>query len=151
MTDQELIVLLGRRISEQNSILQDLAVSLREIADHVKQFTMANNPGPNYRKSLAEFTRFDWSSIGAQVVKTDNNGVSAVEWNGRLFIRRSPNNKFDVAIWFSRCVGKDDAGGNRYEKLITFKNSADAEEISGKAQKQLNQEQHGTGSASNSN
>lgn len=135
MADEKLIILLGQRISEQNAILQDMAVSFREIERHVKQFAIASNPGPNYRKSLAEFPRFDWSEIGAEVIKRDATGVAAVEWNGRLFTRRSPNNKFDVAIWFSRCIGKDDAGGNRYEKLITFKDSGDAEEISGKAKK----------------
>lgn len=140
MTDQELIILLGQRIAEQNKILQELAAAVMEIAGCVKQFVMANNPGPNYRKSLKEFAHFDWSEIGATVVKRDSAGPASVEWNGKVFTRRSPNNKFDVAIWFSRCIGKDDAGNNRYEKLITFKDTADAEDISPKAQRIIESE-----------
>ncbi len=139
-TTDDLIILLGKRITEQNAILQDMALSLQQLMFHVKQFAISSNPGPNYRKNLAEFRNFDWSQIGAEIVKSDADGVSAVEWNGRLFTRRSPSNKFDTAIWFSRCVGKDDAGNNRYEKLITFKNNGDAEELSGKARKLITEE-----------
>lgn len=132
---EKLIILLGQRIAEQNAILQDAAISLHQIAWHAKQFAVAANPGPNYRKPLADYKGFDWSLIGAEVVRRDDDGVAAVEWNGRLFTRRAPGNKFDAAIWFSRCIGKDDAGGNRYEKLITFKDSALAEEIAPKTRR----------------
>jgi hypothetical protein len=78
---------------------------------------------------------FDWSSIGAGVLKEDEDGVSSVEWNGQVFTRRSPNNRFDAAIWFSRCVGKDSDGNNRYVRLISFKVASDAEPIAAKAKK----------------
>jgi hypothetical protein len=59
---------------------------------------------------LSEYPTFDWPSIGATVLNRDDDGVTAVEWNGHVFTRRSPNNKFDVAVWFSRHLGQDSDG-----------------------------------------
>ena len=94
-------------------------VALERIASILEQATPVKVP--NYQRSLSEFATFDWESIGATVEKTDQYGAGIVVWRGYQFVRRSPSNKFDEAIWFSRCVGKDESGGNSYERLITFK------------------------------
>jgi multisubunit Na+/H+ antiporter MnhB subunit len=56
--------------------------------------------------------------------------VTLVEYRGKTYKRRSPENKFGAAIWFSRSVGKDEEGQNQYEKFITFKEMAPAEPLS---------------------
>lgn len=84
---------------------------------------------PNFQRRLADFTAFNWASMGATVLEEDGYGVAAVEWRGSRFTRRAPQNKFDSAIWFSRAVGKDEDGTVRYERLITFKEQAEAEAL----------------------
>jgi hypothetical protein len=128
---------LGQRISEQNEILQMIAASLQGVESHLRQIAVSSNPAPNYQRPLSEYTGYDWLSIGATVLKEDDDGATAVEWNGQVFTRRSPHNKFDAAIWFSRCVGKDADGNNRYARLISFKAVNDAEPIAAKARKAI--------------
>lgn len=94
-----------------------------------EQLAIAANPAPNYRKPLADYWVFDWESIGAIPRNYDDEGVTAVEWNGRLFTRRSPQNKFKEAVWFSRAIGKDDQDKNKYETLIKFQDAGEAEEL----------------------
>lgn len=132
---KQLLVALERRTEGQSEILHLIAESLQGIESHLRQIALSSNPAPNYQRPLSEYHSFDWSSIGAGVLKEDEDGVSSVEWNGQVFTRRSPNNKFDAAIWFSRCVGKDADGNNRYVRLITFKAASDAEPIAAKAKK----------------
>lgn len=132
---KQLIVLLERRAKGQSEILHLIAESLQGIESHLRQIALSSNPAPNYQRPLSEYHGFDWSSIGAGVLKEDEDGVSSVEWNGQVFTRRSPNNRFDAAIWFSRCVGKDSDGNNRYVRLITFKVASNAEPIAAKAKK----------------
>jgi len=115
---EKLIVTLGNRISEQSRIFQMIAASLQGIESNLRQIAISSNPAPNYQRSLSEFTTFDWHLIGATVLNRDDDGVTAVEWNGQVFTRRSPNNRFTEAVWFSRCVGKDPDGNNRYVRLI---------------------------------
>ncbi|MGF1490600.1 MAG: single-stranded DNA-binding protein [Prochloraceae cyanobacterium] len=86
---------------------------------------------PDYQKNLADYQNFDWSSIGAKVIVKDSDGVSSVEWGGKIYKRRSPDNKFTPAIWFSR------HDGEQYQKLITFKKIDPAEPISRKVLAQL--------------
>jgi hypothetical protein len=87
---------------------------------------------PNYQRSLQSFKNFDWASIDAEVEQSDAQGATVVSWAGQLYTRRSPVNKFDPAIWFSRCVGKGEDGANQYERLITFKSVGEVEPISPK-------------------
>lgn len=87
---------------------------------------------PNYQRRLADFTSFNWPAIGATVLEADEFGPAAVEWRGMRYTRRSPQNKFDAAIWFSRAAGKDEDGTVRYERLITFKEQAEPEPLSRK-------------------
>jgi hypothetical protein len=129
---ERLIVALGQRaktgnelLTAQNEILQDIALSLKE-------FVRAANPAPAYQKPLAEFPNFDWASIGATVVKSDGDGVCAVEWQGKIFTRRAGSATYDDnVVYFSCSAGKDPTtGNNRYDRLITFKDAGKARELS---------------------
>ena len=84
---------------------------------------------PCYTRSLAEFSNFDWASIGASVIQSDSSGATIVRWVNHDYVRRSPANKFGEAIWFSRSVGRDEQGNTAYERLITFKRLPAAEAI----------------------
>jgi DdrB-like protein len=134
---EKLITALGQRINGHNQILQMIAESLQGIEFHLRQMAISSNPAPNYQRPLSEYPRFDWASIGATVLKKDGDGAASVEWNGQVFTRRSANNKFDAAVWFSRCIGKDADGNNRYARLITFKAASEAEPIAAKAKKAI--------------
>jgi hypothetical protein len=107
---EKLIVTLGQRIGEQNEILRTIAASLQSIESHLRQIAVSSNVAPNYQRPLSEYPTFEWSSIGATVLNRDGDGVTAVEWNGQVFMRRSPSNKFDGAVWYSRHLGKDSDG-----------------------------------------
>lgn len=99
---------------------------------------------PNFQRRLGDFAAFNWASMGATVLEEDGYGVAAVEWRGSRFTRRAPQNKFDSAIWFSRAVGKDDDGTVRYERLITFKEQAEAEALPDKVANVLKAAANGT-------
>ena len=122
---------------EQIQLLLDLqlrqTLALEKISAVLEQLTRLD--APNYEYPLESFRNFDWSSIGAEVVRKDQYGAAIVSWNGKQFIRRSPSNKFGVALWFSKCTGKDEDGSNKYERLITFKplKSKEVEPVSEKA------------------
>jgi hypothetical protein len=118
---EKLIVTLGQRVGEQNEILRPIAASLQGVESHLRQMAVSSNPAPNYQRPLSEYPIFDWPSIGATVLNRDEDGVTAVEWNGQVFTRRSPNNKFDAAVWFSRHLGQDADGNKRYARLISFR------------------------------
>ena len=96
-------------------------VALERIAETLERIAPTNTAAPNYTYPLESFSGFDWESIGVTVTRTDNNGAAIVSWRGRQFTRRCPTNKFGVAVWYSRCVGKNENGENLYERLITFK------------------------------
>ena len=135
--DEKLIVKLGQRIGEQNGILRTIAASLRSIESHLRQMAVSSNTAPNYQRLLSEYSTFDWSSISATVLNRDGDGATSVEWNGQVFMRRSPSNKFQCAIWFSRHLGRDSDGNKRYARLITFRDLNDAEPIAAKAKKAI--------------
>jgi DdrB-like protein len=134
---EKLIVTLGQRIGEQNGILRTIAASLRCIESHLRQMAVSSNPAPNYQRPLSEYPTFDWPSIGATVLNRDGDGATSVEWSGQVFTRRSPSNKFQCAIWFSRHLGQDADGNKRYARLITFRDLNDAEPIAAKAKKAI--------------
>ncbi len=96
-------------------------VALERIADYIQHLVPTSTAAPNLTAPLESFATFDWSTITATVERSDQYGAAIVSWKGYQFVRRSPSNKFGEAIWFSRCVGKDEGGENRYERLITFK------------------------------
>jgi hypothetical protein len=134
---EKLIVMLGQRISEQSGILRTIAASLQGIESHLRQIAVSSNPAPNYQRTLSEYPTFDWPSIGATVLNRDEDGVTAVEWNGQIFTRRSPSNRFQEAVWFSRHLGQDSDGNKRYARLISFRDLNDAEPIASKAKKAI--------------
>lgn len=91
---------------------------------------------PDIEMPIGRFHSFDWAQIAAHVLVEDEYGPAIVNYGGKAFKRRSPDNQYDPAIWFSRCVGKDDKGNNKYVRLITFKPMADkVEPLGRKAEK----------------
>ena len=82
---------------------------------------MRDRAAPNYQALFDEYKNFNWEEIGAKIEQVDSYGVATVLWGGNRFVRRSPENAFGAAIYFSRCIGKDESGKNQYERLITFK------------------------------
>src|SRR5262245_4103029 len=134
---EKLIITLGQRVNEQNEILRVIAASLQGVESHLRQMAVSSNPAPNYQRPLSEYPIFDWPSIGATVLNRDDDGATSVEWNGQVFTRRSPSNKFDAAVWFSRHLGQDSDGNKRYARLIVFRALSDAEPIAAKAKKAI--------------
>jgi hypothetical protein len=107
-------------------IQQRQMLALEKISAQLERMAIALDrlsprTAPNYQFPLESFRGFDWSAIGATVDKSDQHGAAVVSWNGQQYTRRSPSNKFDPAVWFSRCVGKGDDDKNVYERLVTFK------------------------------
>lgn len=76
---------------------------------------------PDILADLAEYKGFNWAEIGAEVKSSDKFGPTRVSYRGKIYTRRSPVNKFEPVIWFSRCSGKNGDGENKYERLIMFK------------------------------
>ena len=109
---------------DNTEYLRRIAVSLEALAR-----AMAPQHAPDYQHDLTDFPDFDWTSIGATVTLRDSDGAAAVTWGGHIYTRRSPQNKFDVAIWFSRCTGKQSDGSNAYSRLITFKRTPAVEPL----------------------
>jgi DdrB-like protein len=135
--DEKLIIKLGQRITEQTAIFRMIAASLQGVEAHLRQMAISSNPAPNYQRPLSEYPTFDWPSIGATVLDRDRDGPTAVEWNGQVFTRRSPDNSFGSAIWYSRSAGKDSDGKNKYVRLITFKTHSESGPIGAKAKKAI--------------
>jgi hypothetical protein len=135
--DEKLIIKLGQRITEQTAIFRMIAASLQGIEANLRQMAISSNTTPNYQRLLSEYPSFDWPSIGATVLNRDGDGVTAVEWNGQIFTRRSPDNSFASAIWFSRSAGKYSEGKNKYVRLITFKPHSESGPIGAKAKRAI--------------
>ena len=113
---------------------------LARIADALEVMALAAAPkSPNYLRTLDEFAGFDWEAIGAEVLAIDEFGVGQVKWGGYIWTRRAPENKYTDAVWFSRPDGKNEEGSNRYVRLITFKNPTQAEPVSRKVERAINQ------------
>jgi hypothetical protein len=101
--------------------LDELLLALKAIASQTP---------PNWQRPLKAYPNFDWSKIGATIVNSDNYGATKVAWFGHIYTRRSgENKKFGAAIWFSRANGKSEGEETNYLKLISFKDSAEAEPL----------------------
>lgn len=121
MTDAQFQILIETLLAQttaQTALLERIAIAVE-----------GNQPVPNYLVTLSSFAQFDWSTIGATVETRDRDGAAVVLWHGNRYTRRSASNKFQPAIWFSRAIGKDDQGTTQYERLITFKQTAEAEPL----------------------
>jgi hypothetical protein len=68
---KQLLVAMERRTEGQSKILHLIAESLQGIESHLRQIALSSNPAPNYQRPLSEYHNFDWSSIGAGVLKED--------------------------------------------------------------------------------
>src|SRR5262245_20801206 len=134
---EKLITVLGQRMNALTRTLQMIAESLQDVELHLRDISISSNPAPNYRRPLSDYQDFDWASIGAIVLKEDIDGATEVEWNGQVFPRRSPQNSYDAGIWYSRSVGKDSDGKNKYLRLITFKPPSESGPIGAKAKKAI--------------
>lgn len=111
---------------------------LAGIEQSLKVIAGALAKAPNIQKPITDYPDFDWASIGARLLRRDADGASVVEHNGRIYKRRSPDNKYEACIWFSRCTGKDSDGTNHYETLISFEFVRDdVEPLGQKARKAL--------------
>lgn len=116
---------------QQNALMERIAIALERMAP--------DSGAPNLQKPIEEYKGFNWAAIGARVVQSDQYGPAIVEWGGKQFTRRSPQNKFSAAIWFSRSTGaKDGEGRTIYERLISFKVLEGADPVSAKAAVHLN-------------
>lgn len=93
---------------------------LAEISRNLGVIASALSPAPDLRRPLEDYIAFDWSTIGARVIARDDDGPTVVEYGGRIYKRRAPDNKYGAAIWFSRADGKDAEGNNNYVSLISF-------------------------------
>ena len=101
--------------------LKELLIVLKSIA--------GNNP-PSWQRPLKNYKDFDWAKIGATAISHDEHGATKVVWCGHVYTRRSgENRKYGAAIWFSRANGKGEGDETNYLKLITFKDSAEAESL----------------------
>lgn len=107
---------------ENQPDLADLARALKQIEIATMAIAAANPP--NWRRPLSAFTA-DWvSAIGGYAIATDAHGPTAVWWCGHTYTRRCGSNaKYGAAIWYSRAVGKNEAGETDYTRLITFVDS----------------------------
>jgi hypothetical protein len=110
---------------------------LNRIASALEAIALTKAPAPNFVRPIAEYATFEFESIGAKVVGRDQHGVTAVEWAGYQWTRRSPSNKFGSAIWFSRAAGKDEAGNVRYVRLLTFREPTKPEPLPDKVMAQI--------------
>jgi hypothetical protein len=99
------------------------------IASALETIAMSNAKAPNLQRPIEAYANFDFDSIGAQVKSADQFGATALDWGGFIWTRRSPQNKFGEAIWFSRAIGKKEDGSNEYVRLISFKKFGEAEPL----------------------
>ena len=88
---------------------------------------------------LSQLKGFDWASIGATIVATDEDGVSTIRTAEGKFAKRRSNDKFGVEVWFSYATGKKPDGTNLYRKVIEFKDSKPAEPLGRKTAQALAQ------------
>lgn len=93
------------------------------IADSVAILAGERDPdeAPDIEMPMGAYRDFDWSSLGARILASDEDGATVVQYNGKTYRRRSPENQFDAAIWYSRCIGKDETGRNEYVRLVSFR------------------------------
>ena len=101
-----------------------ILAALGTIASHLERIAIAlesaPRPAPDIVKDLSDYPQFDWQSINAEVVARDNDGAVAVRHQGKIYIRRNPQNKYGPTVWYSRATGKENDEMS-YERLITFK------------------------------
>jgi hypothetical protein len=116
-----------------SAILTELR-SIRSSIESLVQAQAAAAPPKTFTYPIDRFKGFDFGALGIEVIERDSQGEAArLAYQGDLYTRRSPENKFAPVIYFSKAVGKNDEGVNLYQRLIEFKTFSDVEQISPKA------------------
>lgn len=106
--------------------LERLVAAIEKLAAALMSAAPAGEP--DYRYPLRDYFDFDWSSLAATPVASDEHGATRVSHHGKLYTRRSGAGKFGEAIWFSRATGTGE-DGTEYARLITFKDTAPPEPL----------------------
>lgn len=130
-----------------NKAASPMLTELRRIAAALEALVSAEPRRPGAEHSaeapadleypLADYAGFDWAGIGAQVVARDNGGATVVRHGGVIYKRRSPDNRFGEAIWFSRPAGRDADGAMQYRRLITFRKLTEVDPLPAKVAAKL--------------
>jgi hypothetical protein len=118
----------------EESQLERIAIALEALVDLLSK-KQSKEIKTNLFAPISEFKTYDWARIGATVISSDEVGADTVLAGDREYIRRSPENKYGAAIWFSRYVGLDDQGQKQYERLITFKQPPEPNPLSRSAER----------------
>lgn len=132
---QPLTLLLRGELTAQRIACEELVAAVDRLTAVIGAQAAGDidpDDAPEIEMPLERFHSFDWSQISAQVLVEDEYGPAIVSYGGKAFKRRSPDNQFNPAIWFSRAVGKDEDGKNKYVRLITFKPMSDKVEPLGR-------------------
>jgi hypothetical protein len=116
--------------------LERNTIALERIADLLEQ-QQPEAKAPNFTAKMQDFKNFDWGKIGATIEQSDQYGAAIVSFRGKQYQRRSPENAYTPAIYFSRCVGLDAGGKKVYERLITFKRPAEVNPVSRKVENMI--------------
>lgn len=106
----------------ENNLIERLIGVVERIA-RALEASNPEPPAPNYKADIKEYPDYQWDAIGAEIEQVDRYGAATVLWRGKRFVRRSPENSYGAVVFFSRCVGKDESGKDKYERLITFEKS----------------------------
>lgn len=121
-----------------NEQLKQIHEELHRISNALERLASAQPIRPmEYIRELKDYYSFDWASINARVVHSDADGPTHVEYEGAVYLRRSPTNKYAPAVWFSRSAGQDEEGKTKYVTLITFKNFTDPDPMPEKIKNEL--------------
>jgi hypothetical protein len=115
------ICLETKKKAMTNDQTERIANALERIADALEK--MSSDPDsagrPKYQRPLSEFPTFDWGSIGAEVLKSDQYGAAIVSRRGKEYYRRS-HDTYGADVWFARGNGKRQDGKTNYDWLIKF-------------------------------
>lgn len=106
--------------------LERLIAAIEKLAAALTSAVPAGEP--DYRYPLRDYFEFDWASLAATAVSSDEYGATRVSHHGKLYTRRSGSGKFGEAIWFSRATGTGE-DGTEYARLVTFKDSPPPEPL----------------------
>ncbi|ACK73739.1 hypothetical protein PCC7424_5672 (plasmid) [Gloeothece citriformis PCC 7424] len=117
-------------LEKNNELLEQLLT--KEITSNTEEFE------PNFKAMLNEYKNFDWDTIEARVISSDGEGVTVVQYRGKVFERRrsSVDDVKGAAIWFSSATKTPD-GKVKYLKLITFREKSPIRPLHGEIKEQL--------------
>lgn len=103
------------------NLLASMAAGVNRIADAMEAHQAQDaDEDQTIVMPLSDYKAFDWATIGARVIYSDDDGVAAVQGaDGKIYSRR---NKADFGndVWYARGAGKDKDGKAKYKALIRF-------------------------------